>query len=171
MRLRLNGNCKSARVARELRTDGHDVENEKEALELPRDERDLEIQRKAQKAGRIVITGNKRDWRRAEMRKVRTGGVIIVQQTRGQSYLPRDKDGNEWKVEQIRQQIAERGDELEKGAMTQCTWSGSKGRMETEILERAPERAHPNVPVRPGGAWQQTGGGGGRDRNGSGWAR
>ena len=79
MKLTLNGNCKE--MAEPLRADGHDVEV---ADEPPGG--DIEIQRRAQNAGRIVVTTDK-DWLDPEMHRIRTGGCIVIENTPPQGRL------------------------------------------------------------------------------------
>ena len=115
MRLRLNGNCRAPEIREALKKEGHEVSAAAEPEHLPPGiERDLEIQREAQDGGWILVTGNIRDWCTAEMNAVRTGGCILVRETR----RPSGMSVNKYKLSQIRKQIEEKRQALEEGAMT-----------------------------------------------------
>ena len=118
MKLCLNGNCSAPWIVKELQSDGHDVTVATEPEYVPeRRERDKEIQRKAQEDGRVTVTGNISDWCRREMNAVRTGGCMLVREHGG----PPEKSVNEYKLWQIREQVRQKGNELENGAMTMCS--------------------------------------------------
>ena len=125
MKLCLDGNCSAPWIVKELQSDGHDVTLATEPEYVPeRRERDKEIQRKAQEDGRVTVTGNISDWCGREMDAVRTGGCMLVRERGG----PPEKSVNEYKLWQIREQIRQKGNELENGAMTECSRNERTGK-------------------------------------------